>query len=337
MMSVQPAHPPAREPTFRHASAGSDIVIGLVNNMPDAALRGTERQYGTLLGAACRDLPIRLKLFTLPQVPRADAGRSHVSQHYESIDDLWEGDLDGLIVTGSQPRAPMLTDEPYWQSLTELVEWAERNTVSTMWSCLAAHAAVLYIDGIARRPYGDKLSGVFDCSKAAEHPIVAGVPYHWREPHSRYNGLCEQALAARDYRILARSPSAGVSIFTKQGKSLFVFLQGHPEYAPDTLFREYRRDVGRFLAGEVHRYPSMPRGYFDAAATAAFITFQQRALRNPSLDLLLQFPGVEGELSLRHSWRELATRIFANWVTYLAERKSRGVARSRIARVREDA
>jgi homoserine O-succinyltransferase/O-acetyltransferase len=36
-------------------------------------------------------------------------------------------------------------------------------------------------------------------------------------------------------------------MFVKYNRSLFVLLQGHPEYDSATLLREYRRDVGRFL------------------------------------------------------------------------------------------
>ena len=43
--------------------------------------------------------------------------------------------------------------------------------------------------------------------------------------------------------MLSRSPVAGADLFIKQRKSLFVFLQGHPEYDPGSLLREYQRDA----------------------------------------------------------------------------------------------
>ena len=72
------------------------------------------------------------------------------------------------------------------------------------------------------------------------------------------------------YRLLTRSAAAGADAFVReeQGGSLFVFFQGHPEYETDTLAREYRRDVGRFLRGEREHYPAAPEGYFNDAATA---------------------------------------------------------------------
>jgi len=56
-------------------------------------------------------------------------------------------------------------------------------------------------------------------------------------------------------------------MFVKERKSLFLFFQGHPEYDADSLPREYRRDVGRFLRSERESYPGMPKGYFDEATT----------------------------------------------------------------------
>src|SRR5438105_15888187 len=101
---------------FREGDANC-IDIGLVINMPDAALEATERQFHALLDAAADGIVVRLRLFALPDVPRSAAGRRHVSR-YSDIANLWNSSLDGLIVTGTEPMAPSLKDEPYWRSLT---------------------------------------------------------------------------------------------------------------------------------------------------------------------------------------------------------------------------
>jgi homoserine O-succinyltransferase/O-acetyltransferase len=322
MMPILSASPPAQERP--RCDAADPIVIGLVNNMPDAALHTTERQFRQLLFASSHN-SVRLRFFSLPELPRAEAGRSHISQHYEDIGELWTSHLDGLIVTGTEPRAVDLRDEPYWPTLTKLVDWADDHAISTVWSCLAAHAAVLHIDGINRRAFREKLSGVFDCTKATDHTIVVGVPSRWRVPHSRYNELPEDALASSGYRILSRLPDKGADMFVKQRKTLFLFVQGHLEYDPGALLREYRRDVRRFLAGERDRYPEMPCGYFDEDAVAGFAAFRRQALRNRRVDLLLQFPTAIAEGKLEHPWRGPAVCIYANWLSYLAEQKSRNL------------
>lgn len=308
---------------------GDPIVIGLVNNMPDAALRTTERQFRELLCAASHDVKVSLRLFSLPEVPRSDAGRSHVDQHYEDISELWASHLDGLIVTGTEPRAATLTDEPYWPTLAKLVDWAECHTISAVWSCLAAHGTVLHIDGIVRLPLGEKLVGVFECIRATDHAIMFNAPPRWRVPHSRYNGLPEEALVAKGYRILSWSADAGADMFVAQRKSLFLFLQGHLEYDPGALFREYRRDVGRFLAGERNSYPEIPRDYFGEDTAAAFVTFRHEALRNRDINLLSSFPDVAAG-KLPCPWRGSAVRIYANWLSYLIEQRfrSHGLRRS---------
>ena len=55
-------------------SDGSGLTIGLVNNMPDAALQATERQFVALLGAAADGLTVRLARYALPGIPRTDWG-----------------------------------------------------------------------------------------------------------------------------------------------------------------------------------------------------------------------------------------------------------------------
>src|SRR5207237_8671293 len=116
----------------------------------------TQRQFGRLRGAAAGSLDWRLSFYALPEVPRPDWGRRYVESAYASIDALWSSRLDGLIVTGTEPQAPNLQDEPYWDSLTRLVDWAEQHTHSTVWSCLAAPAAVAYLDGSERSPVCDR-------------------------------------------------------------------------------------------------------------------------------------------------------------------------------------
>jgi homoserine O-succinyltransferase len=298
------------------AGAHGPLVIGLVNNMPDAALRATERQFRELLAAAGGGA-IRLRLFFIPEVPRGETGRSYLRDAYEDVASLATDRVDGLIVTGTEPRASSLADEPYWSALAELVELAEERTLSTIWSCLAAHAAVLHLDRIDRRAFGEKLFGVFECRRVADHPIVAGMPLRWRVPHSRYNDLAEEPLVARGYRLLTRSPAAGADMFVKQTKSLFLFLQGHPEYDPGVLWREYRRDVTRFLAGERERYPEMPRGQIDGETAQVFAAFREEAERRRSGDLVASFPTVP-ERSLVHSWHSPAVRLYANWLSHLA-------------------
>jgi len=297
------------------------LTVGLVNNMPDPALQGTERQFVALLGAAADGLAVRLLPYALPEVPRTDWGRDYVSRFYSPIDDLWDSDVDAIIVTGTEPRSPDLRDEPYWGSLTRLLEWAEHHTHSAVWSCLATHAALLHLDRIDRRPLGEKRFGVFECERVGDHPLTADAPARLRMPHSRWNEIPEDALASHGYRVLTRSDAAGVDAFVKQRKSLFVFFQGHPEYEAQTLMLEYRRDIRRFLLHERETYPTMPHGYFDDATVEALKALHSRALANRSEDVLNDFPTALAAGTVTNTWRATATVVYRNWLLYLAAQR----------------
>jgi homoserine O-succinyltransferase/O-acetyltransferase len=311
----------------RPEPAVSCLTIGLVNNMPDAALQATERQFVALLGAAAGDLVVRLTPYALPEVPRTDWGLQYVRRFYAAIDELWDTRVDGLIVTGTEPRSADLREEPYWASLTRLLEWAEHNTHSAIWSCLATHAAILHLDGIGRRPLGEKRFGIFDCERVADHPLTADAPVRVPMPHSRWNEIPEDALASSGYRVLTRSDDAGVDAFVKQRHSLFVFFQGHPEYEAQTLMLEYRRDIKRFLLKERETYPGMPRGYFDEATVEALTALRERALTDRREEVLADFPTALAAGTVTNTWRSSATRIYHNWLAYLsAQRESRATA-----------
>jgi homoserine O-succinyltransferase len=299
------------------------IEVGLVNNMPDAALEATEQQFIRLLADAAGDEWIRLRLFALPHAGRGAAAQALIGRDYATTSDLAETTLDGLIVTGCEPKAARIEDEPYWNAFTRLVDWARHHTRSTIWSCLAAHATVLHDDAIQRRRLSEKCSAVLTCEKCFDHPLVAGLPSRWRVPHSRLNEIPTAALLANDYDILTSLPDGGADIFVKKHDSLFVFFQGHPEYEARTLLGEYRRDVGRFLKGENDRYPPLPVSYFSDEAAASLHDFRARALasRNPSL--LSKFPKA-AERGLAAPWHQPAAALYRNWLRAIAEGRAIG-------------
>ena len=298
------------------------IRIGLFNNMPDAAIEATEQQFLTLLNGAAQDQWIHLQFFGLSGIPRTGRGRD-LTRNYGTVADLANTRLDGLIVTGTEPRAADLADEPYWKDLTRVVDWAERNTIATVWSCLASHAAVLYRDRIRRVPLGEKCFGVFDFDVVADHPMTVDLPSRLRVPHARFNGLSKESLLAAGYRVLTWSAEAGVDMFVHEGKSLSVFLQGHPEYDGRSLLNEYRRDVGRFLSRERDVLPPLPRRYFEEPAAKAMMEFRQRALAERCDATFAGFPTVPERSLSNAAWFVTAVATYRNWLAFISERKSR--------------
>lgn len=301
--------------------ASRTLTIGFVNNMQDGALKATEQQFMSLLESAAEGISVEVRLLTLPGIERSESAARYVSRVYQSTDDLNRAPVDALIVTGREPLTSNLADEPYWESFTRLVEWAQSGTISTLWSCLAAHAAVLYLDGIGRVRNGQKFSGVFRCTRVHDHPLIAGTPSSFKIPHSRWNGVPEDALVAGGYRILARAGESGVDSFVKQLGSLFVFFQGHPEYETNTLMLEYRRDVGRFLRGETETYPRLPRDYFDLETAAALFRFEETARSQRSGDVVDQLSSILEKARIQDSWRTTAAVIYRNWLTGICAEK----------------
>jgi homoserine O-succinyltransferase len=313
----------ARSREIRRSESTEWVRIALVNNMPDPALEDTEMQFMELLESAAGDLPVRLKLYSLPRVPRGDRGLEHLSDFYSGVDELWSSNCDALIMTGTEPRQADLRQEPYWHALTDVLDWAERNTTSTVLSCLAAHASVQHSDGVSREPLADKQFGVFESSVVREHELTASMPRTIRFPHSRWNEVREEALVSCGYSVLTRSSRAGVDLFVKQKReSLFVHFQGHPEYEAHTLLKEYRRDIKRFLRQERETYPNLPFGYFDAAAAGLLADYKQTALARPREEQLLFFPEAAVVESLQNSWRSSATGVYRNWLRYVLAKKN---------------
>lgn len=311
--------------------SGRYLKIGLINNMPDGALEATERQYLSLLASASNGMLIRLSLYSLPDVPRNESGARHVRTFYTSAESLQNANLDGLIVTGREPLTPSLADEPYWKSFTRVVEWARNNTYSTVWSCLAAHAALLHIDGIGRIKSDDKHFGVFECARVSDHPLTADVPSRFKLPHSRWNGIPENALTRCGYSLLTRAADAGVDTFVKQYKSLFVFFQGHPEYESNTLLLEYRRDVLRYLRKETNAYPLMPSRYFDQATAIALTALQNEAMFCPSEKLLAEVSTRLASIRIENTWHSTAACIYRNWLEYICAQKQPQMKDSKVS------
>jgi homoserine O-succinyltransferase len=307
----------------RTVAGNEPVRIALINNMPDPALEDTEGQFFDLLDTAAGSLPVSVKLYSLPGIPRGSSRKAHMADFYWDFADLFKSRFDGVIVTGTEPHQPELQQEPYWSALVDVFRWAEENVSSIVLSCLAAHGAVLQGDGIARRRLADKQFGVFDEWKCSDHALLEKVPEPLRFPHSRWNELDEEALAHSGYAVLTKSAEAGANMFVKMRKKcLFVHFQGHPEYGAGTLGKEFRRDVKRFLRKERETYPTLPHGYFDEVSQNALNEFQERALLETQEDLMETFPEAALNGTGESAWRTAATCVYCNWLQYMIMKRT---------------
>jgi homoserine O-succinyltransferase len=289
------------------------LRVGLVNNMPDAALAATERQFGDLLRTAAGD-QLDLVLFHIPEIPRAALARERLQARARPLAEIAAAGLDALVVTGADPGRGLLTAAPFWPAVQRLVDWAEAARLPTLWSCLAAHAAAEHLDGLHRRRLPQKACGVYTCRPTRRHALTEDLEAAWPIPHSRWNALAEADLAGHGYQVVTRSEAVGADVFVRTASPQFLFCQGHPEYDSDSLALEYRRDVRAWLHGAAAEPPALPPGAFDAPTARRLARLAAAAAQNPSPQLLARWPRSVGGAPAVAQWRGFAVRLYRNWL-----------------------
>lgn len=294
------------------------VEIALVNNMPDQALAATEAQFARLVREHAGSVEIRWRCYALPSVARSEMAQHYLERTHENIEALYMRGADALIVTGAEPIAADLREEAYWPALTQLVDWARDNTVSTIWSCLAAHAAVLHLDGIKRRRAARKINGIFACRTTSDDWAMGGVKHEMLTPHSRYNDLARDELERSGYHISSQGDEVGVNAFWRREPSLFVFLQGHPEYDADSLLKEYRRDAMRFLDGVRPDFPHVPSHYFSAETCAQLDALRARVTAGAAGDHVTDLTRILSRECCAAPWAEDTARFYNEWLNVVA-------------------
>lgn len=304
---------------FSVAGDHCELVIGLVNFMPFPAMRRTEQEFWRLLQTDHAGCNVRLRRFAFYDPAEAGAVARYETMGYEPLDALWDARIDGLIVTGAEPKAASMADEPLLPLVRQLVDWCALRTRSAIFSCFAAHAAVWCLDGIARVRLPEKLSGLYDCHKCGDHPLLAAMPQTWRTPHSRHNTLDEGELRAAGYTILVRGPRLGADTFLRlHGDSQLVFWQGHPEYGPEVLLSEYCRDVRRFVSGVSARRPRWPEDYLDDARQKVTAALEQDPGLGSEAGALAKVIEIAAP-RFDHEWAGAASRMAAGWLAALVQ------------------
>jgi homoserine O-succinyltransferase len=298
-------------------------TCAFVNNMPDPAFAATERQISGLLDVGAGAETVELRRYTMKGVPRGDRTAPLIADGYSDLGDLEEHPRpDLLIVTGSEPLASTLADEPYWADLVWLLSWAQEGVASMLLSCLTAHAALAVFDGLARTRLPAKCTGVFAQEVAREHRLAAGLGSDVVLPHSRFNTVDSEAVRSAGYDLVLHSESSDWSVAAKAaGGAEVVLVQSHPEYGPPSLLLEYQRDVRRYAYGERDDLPCLPQHCVTGADWSAVQQLQGRieaGERSPAL--LESFPFAEAVARASWQWREVAIRLYANWLAGVPNR-----------------
>lgn len=284
--------------------------------MPDGAFDGTERQYIGLLDEGSGSDELEVRRYTMSGVPRGVKTSARIAEQYVPLPNIYLDPPDFLIVTGSNPIQTHIQDEIYWDELFELLTWSRNHVKSTLLSCLSAHAALAVYDDIARVRLPTKCTGVFSQDVDVTHSLTTGLESEVELPHSRWNSVATEALECAGYDIVIQSTTTGWSVATRrEGRHHLVLVQGHPEYDPSSLLREYRRDAGRYVRHERDDLPFLPHhcvlpeDWQSLERTHGEIIGGNRDPR-----LIDQYPFDEVASRAPWAWRSMATRFYSNWL-----------------------
>lgn len=209
---------------------------------------------------------------------------SHMMMFYKDFDVLKDERFDGMIITGAPIEHMEYEDVAYWDEISKIFAWARTHVTSTLYICWAAQAGLYYHYGIPKYPLEKKMFGIFRTYPLdTKQPIFRGFDDIFYMPHSRHTELHkEDIIANSELTLLAESPDSGVCMVMARGGREF-FITGHLEYAPNTLDKEYRRDLGKRDDVDI------PKNYYKDD--------------NPDNPPVV-------------TWRAHANLLFSNWINY---------------------
>ena len=230
------------------------LQILLLNLMPTKV--DTETQLARVLGNT--PLQIELELIAPSGHVSKNTSQAHMLAFYKTFDEVCERTFDGLVITGAPVELMEFEEVDYWPELCEIMAWSRTHVHSTLHICWGAQAGLYFHHGIEKRSLPRKLFGVYEHRVLKpSSPLFRGFDDVFCAPHSRYTEVWEKDIrAAPGLELLATSSEAGVYAVKTEDSSQF-FIMGHPEYDPDTLAREYRRDIdkGLDIAVPAHYFP----------------------------------------------------------------------------------
>lgn len=301
------------------SSGRADLRIGVIDLMPPASGGTAQQQFLELVHSALVGASLRCQLVPIPCASEP----VFVPQPKTKIDWRKLVNLDAMIITGTEPQSTDLADDPSLAIVEQLIEAVSEKLTSTIFSCFSAHAAINILYSTPRDILGEKHCGVFRhyiCDY--DNPLTYGLDGEVWAPHSRWNRIDEKYLIAAGAVPLILETDQDWHLASSADGLKYIFVQGHPEYRTDMLFREYRRDVRRFISGETDHYPTVPTSYFDNDSVEQLLDFQKKAIRCSGLGIMDSFPGAAVVKRLRNTWTNTAQVIMKNWLLSVKRERS---------------
>lgn len=256
------------------------IQILILNLMP----LKEETELQLLRSLSNTPLQVDVTFMTMSTHESKNTSTSHLNKFYIEFEQVKDLKFDGMIITGAPVENMEFEDVDYWDELTKVMDWSDKNVTSTIYLCWAAQAGLYYHYGLQKKPLDHKMFGLF-WHKVLNRkiPLVRGFDDMFLAPHSRHTEVpIEDIRACSDITILAESKEAGFFLgMANEGHRIFVM--GHPEYDRVTLDGEYKRDKGKGLDIQ------LPKNYYTD--------------NNPESKPLLL-------------WRSHANNLYTNWLNY---------------------
>ena len=273
-------------------------------------------QFFRLVGESNQIAQFYLHPFTLEQLKRCPEGEAHVEKYYQPFEQIKEQGLDALIITGANMVGTELANQPFWEPLSAVLEWAYDNVTSTLCSCLTTHAVLQFRYRQKRRPLPAKRWGVYPHRVVdRRHPLVNGVNTRFDVPLSRFNEVFPEQFEAAGLKILVVSEDDDVHLAVSEDGFRLVFFQGHPEYDSISLMKEYKREVGRYINRETEDYPPFPENYFSLKCQAVLEEYQDKL--KVALQTGKSLPVFPEEFIipyLDNTWHDTAEAVINNWI-----------------------
>ncbi|MEG1578512.1 MAG: homoserine O-succinyltransferase [Oscillospiraceae bacterium] len=230
------------------------LKLLILNLMPTKIV--TETQILRKLSNTPLQIQVELLQTTSYQSQHTD--ENHLDSFYTTFDRVRDKKYDGMIITGAPVENLDFAEVDYWDELCAIMEWTKSHVHSTLHICWGAQAGLFYHYGIEKRTLPKKLFGVYDHKVLKKNsPLFRGFDDVFSAPNSRYTEVLESDIrAVKELELLATSKEAGV-FAVKSRDNHRLFITGHPEYDPDTLAKEYFRDVDKGLPIDVpaHYFP----------------------------------------------------------------------------------
>lgn len=229
------------------------LRVVILNLMPTKV--ETETQILRLISKS--PLQVNCDFMRVSSHEAAHVSADHLVKFYDTFDAFKDNYYDGLIITGAPVEHLRYEEVDYWDELCQIIDWSQKNVLSTMFLCWGAMAGLYHLYGIPKVELPKKLFGIYQQRLCDEYNFLTnGFDEVHNMPHSRHAALDIDELARHpELQFLSKGAESGPALIATRDFHE-VYVTGHFEYGRDTLSNEYWRDANQGLPIE------LPVNYF---------------------------------------------------------------------------